>query len=175
MKKSILTIAIATIALTACNNGHKAPTHDELVQEIKAIETPLMEAAQIESIDTAKGNELLVLYTQFADAFPDDPMSATYLHRAAQVAGGMDRIDDMTAYYNRVINNYPDYAKLDECYYEKGIALDNAGRKEEARKAYQEFLDEYPDHFLAEDIRKALPLLDMSDELLLKHLQEMEH
>ena len=56
--------------------------------------------------------------------------------------------------------------------YEKGINLDNAGRKEEARKAYQEFIDEYPEHFLTEDIKKAIKLLDMSDEQLNEFLNQ---
>ena len=108
----------------------------------------------------------------FADTYPTDSMAAPYLHRAAHVALSMDLIDDMVKCYDRIIDNYPDYEKLDECYYEKGIALDNAGRKEEARKAYQDFLDEFPDHFLADDIRKAISLLDMSDELLLEYLNQ---
>lgn len=175
MKKSTFSLLAALLALAACNNGPKEPSRDELAQCIDSIEQPLMNAAQIESIDNEQGQKILDLYTQFADAFPTDTMAATYLHRAAQVANGMGLIDEMTTYYDRVIDNYPDYARLDECFYEKGIALDNAGRKDEARKAYQAFLEEYPDHFLAEDIRRALPLLDMSDEMLLKHLQDIEH
>ena len=170
MKKSIITIIAATLALAACNP--KEPTLDELARDIDSIEKPLMQAAQMESLDTAQGNKLLNMYIQFADAFPTDSLAPTYLHRAAQVACGMDLIDDMTTYYDRVIDNYPDYARLDECYYEKGIALDNAGRKDEARKAYEVFLEEYPDHFLAEDIRKTLSLLDMTDEMLFKYLTE---
>ena len=172
MKKSTITIALAALALAACNRGPQEPTRDELAQSIDSIEAPLMNAAQMGSVDTAEGNKIIGLYIQFADAFPTDSMAAPYLHRAAQVAGGMGHIDDMTAYYDRVINNYPDYANLDECYYEKGIALDNAGRKEEARKAYQEFLTEYPDHFLANDIQTSLSLLDMSDELLIEYLNK---
>ena len=172
MKKSVLIIALAALTLAACNRGPKELTRDELALSIDSIEQPLMDAAQFDAIDTAKGNSLIALYIQFADAFATDTMAPVYLQRAAQVAGGMGLIDDMVAYYDRVIDNYPDYAKLDECYYEKGIALDNAGRKEEARKAYNEFLEEFPDHFLAEDIRRALPLLDMSDEMLNEFLNE---
>ena len=129
-----------------------------------------MNSAMLESIDTAKGNQLLSLYIQFADTYPTDTLAPVYLHRAAQIATGMGLIDDMGVCYDRVIDNYPNYSKLDECFYEKGLSLDNAGRKDAARIAYQEFLDEYPDHFLADDIRKAIPLLNMSDELLLDFL-----
>ena len=172
MKKSIIYLTAAVLALAACNHKPQEPTRDELAGTIDSIETPLMESAMLESIDTAKGNQLLGLYVKFADAFPTDTLAPTYLQRAAQVADGMGLIDDMVTYYDRVIDNYPDYAHLDECYYEKGIALDNAGRKEEARKAYKAFLEEYPDHFLAEDFRKALQLLDMSDELLIEYFNE---
>lgn len=173
MKKSILILAAATIALAACNNNPKEPTRDELASSIDSIEAPLMQAAMIESIDTTKGNKLIALYVKFADAFPNDTMAAPYLHRAAQVANGMGLYDEMITYYDRVIDNYPNYGHLDECFYEKGLALDNAGRKEEAREAYEEFLEEYPDHFLAKDIRTAVSLLDMSDEMLFEHLSNL--
>lgn len=175
MKKSIIPFAIALLAITACDNAPQEPTRDELAQTIDSIEKPLIEATSLESVDTAQGNNLIDLCLKFADSYPTDTLAPVYLQSAAQVACGMGLIDDMSAYYDRIIDNYPDYARLDECYYAKGIALDNAGRKEEARKAYIEFLDEFPDHFLAEDIRRALPLLDMSDEMLLKHLKEIEH
>ena len=170
MKRYLLIISIAMMA-AACSQSPKEPTREELSAAIDSIESPIMAAAQIETVDSAKGNNLIELYLQFANTYPDDSLAPAYLHRAAQVANGLDRIDDMVIFYNRVIDNYPEYGKLDECYYEKGIALDNADRKKEAREAYQEFLDAYPDHFLADDIRKAIPLLDMSDELLIKFLE----
>lgn len=170
MKRTITLLAAFGLLAIGCHRGAQPPSHDELIQAIDSIERPLMQAAQLESVDTAKGHQIIGLYVQFADLFPDDSLAPTYLHRAAQVSNGMEEIDNMTALYDRVINNYPEYEHLDECFYEKGLALDNAGRKDEARTAYQQFLDEYPDHFLADDIRKAVQLLDMSDELLLEFL-----
>lgn len=172
MKKTLLSIAAATLLITACNHTPKELTHDQLADSIEAVDTRIMSASMLDPVDTTMGNNMLTLCIQFADTYPDDTMAATYLHKAAHVALSMDRIDDMVACYDRIIDNYPDYEKLDECYYEKGIALDNAGRKDQARKAYQDFLDEFPDHFLADDIRKAIPLLDMSDELLMEHLNQ---
>ncbi|MBQ6956526.1 MAG: tetratricopeptide repeat protein [Bacteroidales bacterium] len=172
MKSTFLTIAAASLFAIACNHTPKELTYDQLRDSIETIDSRFLSAAPTDPVDTAMGNKMLSYCTQFADRFPDDTLAASYLHRAAHIALGMDLIDDMVAYYDRIIDNYPDYERLDECYYEKGIALDNAGRKDQARKAYQDFLDEYPDHFLADDIRKAIPLLDMSDELLLQFLNE---
>lgn len=171
MKKTILIIA-ATLLVAACHHTPKELTYDQLNDSIMALEGQLQSISPLDPIDSSLGNNMMSLCIKFADTYPDDSLSAHYLHRAAIIALSMDRIDDMVACYDRIIDNYPDYEQLDECYYEKGIALDNAGRKEQARKAYQDFLDEYPDHFLADDIRKAIPLLDMSDELLLEFLNQ---
>lgn len=173
MKKNILSICCGIFMIASCNSGAKEPTHDELAKMIDSLETPLMVESRYESVDTAKGNEIISLYLKFADTYPKDTLAPLYLYNAARVACGMGLIDDMTTYYDRVIDNYPDFSKLAECYYEKGIALDNAGRKNEARIAYQEFLEMFPDHFLANDIQTANSLLDLSDEMLIKHLQEI--
>lgn len=172
MKKTTILACCGLLALAACHNSAQGPTRDQLAATIDSAEAPLIEATQLSNVDKTQGNQIISLYLQFANSFPDDTMSAYYLHRAAQVATSLDQIDSMASYYDRVIENYPDYAKLDECYYEKGIALDNAGRKDEARKAYKDFLDEYPDHFLAKDISTAMRLLDMSDEMLIKMFSE---
>jgi len=175
MKNRFLTIASAALILAACNHTPKELSHDQLCDSIEVLKTEMYEASPLADVDTILGNKMLTLCIQFADSYPTDTLTPYYLHQASHVALSMDRIDDMVSFYDRIIDNYPDYDKLDECYYEKGIALDNAGRKDEARIAYQDFLEEYPDHFLADDIRKALPLLDMSDELLLKFLNEQNN
>lgn len=172
MKRTSIIIAATILLTVACNHTPKELTYDQLHDSIETLEGQLLTASPLATVDTALGNNMMSLCLQFADSYPDDTLAAHYLHRAAYIALSMDLIDDMVACYDRIINNYPDYEKLDECYYEKGIALDNAGRKDQARKAYQDFLAEYPDHFLADDIRKALPLLDMSDELLMKFLNQ---
>ena len=168
----MLILVAAAAMFAACNHSSQEPTRDQLAATIDSIESAIATAVQVESIDTTEGNNIITLYLEFADTYPTDSLAPFCLHHAAQVANGLDRIDDMVTYYNRVIDNYPDYAKLDECYYEKGIALDNADRKDEARKAYQEFLEKYPDHFLTDDIRGAISLLDFSDEMLIEYFKQ---
>lgn len=172
MKKPIRPILMAALLVAACHSGNEIPSRDELSATIDSLEQPIMQSPNYTPIDTAKGQQLIDNYLLFADTYTDDSLAPAYLQRAAQIAGALDHIDLMATYYDRVIDNYPNYAHLDECYYEKGLALDNAGRKDEARQAYQAFLNEYPSHFLADDIRRALSLLDLSDELLLQYLEE---
>ena len=170
-KVTSMLCVIAMLMAVSCKHAPKEMSRDELFATIDSIEKPLMQDAQLQAVDSVQGRQLVDLYVRFADAFPEDSLTPAYLHRAAQVCNGMGQFDDMANYYDRVIDNYGDYQHLDECYYEKGIALDNAGRKDAARDAYQQFLDNYTDHFLTEDIRRAMSLLDMSDELLIEYIK----
>lgn len=167
--KKYLIIACA-LCMAACHNAPQAPDRDTLVGDISSLEAKTDQ--QTFRVDTAVASQLLDLYTSFADAFPEDSLAPLYLESAARLSFNLDDLDGMVAAYDRIIDNYPDFERLDECYYEKAINLDNAGRKEEARQAYNEFLEVYPDHFLANDFRTALQLLDLSDELLIQHLTQ---
>lgn len=175
MKYRLATMCGAALLMAACAGTPKEPSRDELAATIDSLERPLMDNSRALAVDTAKGREIIDLYLHFADSYPADTLAPHYLHQAARVACGMGLIDEMSQSYNRVIENYPTYDNIAECYYEMGLALDNAGRKEEARKVYEEFLEEFPDHFLANDIRNSLPLLDLSDKMLIEHLQNMDH
>ena len=170
--KSRHIILASLLLMAACSRAPKEASHNELIGKIDSMENVAKGIDIAAGADTSMASMLIDDYLTFAERFPTDSLTPGYLHHAAQWAESLGRIDDMVAIYDRVIDNYPNYAKLDECYYEKGIALDNAGRKEEARKAYNDFLDAYPDHFLANDIRSSLPLLDMSDELLIQYLEQ---
>lgn len=165
IKYITLPLIMAAMIATSCNNGPKTPSHDEMLNAIDSIEASI-NVEFPETIDTAISNDLISKYVQFADAYPNDSLTPGFLLQAARWAYATNDVDGMIKYYDRIIDNYDDFEKLDECMYEKGINLDNAGRKEEARKAYQEFIDEFPDHFLTDDITKAMKLLDMSDEQL---------
>lgn len=162
--------AVCILAFASCKSSNKTPSAEELAAQIDTLEQQSITDALTLRVDSAKGTQLLELYSLYATTYPDDSLAPVFLEQAAKLCTSMDNIDGMVQYYDIIIDNYPDYENIDECYYLKGIILDNNGRKEEARKAYEDFLEAFPDHFLAEDIRRALPLLDMSDELLIEYL-----
>ena len=48
-----------------------------------------------------------------------------------------------------------------------GNAYESNSQFEEAKAAYQVFVDKFPDHFMAEQTRKMIPLVGMSPEEML--------
>jgi len=51
----------------------------------------------------------------------------------------------------------------------KGNAYDLNSQYEEAKAAYQVFVDKYPDHFMAADTRKLIPLVGMTPEEIFEY------
>ena len=89
--------------------------------------------------------ELVGLYTQFAKDFAEDSLAPVGL-------------------LDSVINLYPGFEDLGGCWFMKGYAYENAERFDEAREAYNYFVENYPEHYLAADTRKTLPYLGMTAE-----------
>jgi hypothetical protein len=54
----------------------------------------------------------------------------------------------------------------------KGNALELNSQIEEAKEVYEEFIDKYPNHFMADDARRMLPIIGMSDEEKLAYILE---
>ena len=67
----------------------------------------------------------------------------------------------------RLTNDYPDFEDLPICYFLKGIAYESDSQFEKARQAYQTFVDKYPDHYMADQTRKMIPLVGKSPEEML--------
>ena len=56
------------------------------------------------------------------------------------------------------------------CYFLKGKAYEDNSQYEEAKQAYQTFVDKYPDHYMAEQTRLMIPCVGMSPEEMLSNI-----
>ena len=65
------------------------------------------------------------------------------------------------------IDQIEDFEDLPICYFLKGIAYESDSQFEKARQAYQTFVDKYPDHYMADQTRKMIPLVGKSTEEML--------
>ena len=87
--------------------------------------------------------------------------------KAADMQSNVMNTERAVALFDRIIENYPDFDQLPICYFLKGNAYESNSQFEEAKAAYQVFVDKFPDHFMAEQTRKMIPLVGMSPEEML--------
>lgn len=154
-------IALAAILMVACS-----PSREERIAQIEDFEDSISEMPL--SVDTNTANELTDLYVTFADKYETDSLAPIYLLKAGEVQANIPHTERAVAIFDRVISNYPDFEELPICYFLKGYALEFNEQFDEAKAAYQEFVDKYPNHYLAEGTRVMIPRIGMSPEEMLE-------
>jgi len=127
-----------------------------------------------QDIDTIALVELLGAYQNFSAKYPDDGLAPEYLYRAARLAMGLNRGIQAIGLYESVIQNFPEYKRIPECYFMVAFAyeniLSNIGK---ANELYNEFLVKYSDHELADDARTAIRFLGKSPGEIVNDLDKL--
>lgn len=162
--KKIVCLLTAALLLAACG-----PSREERVAQIEHFQDSLYELSVAADPNTA--DEITDLYVAFVDKYPADTLSPQYLLRAAEVQSNVLHTDRAIALFDRLIDNYPDYEEeVAISHYLKGVAYDLNGQYDEARAAYEEFVELYPDHYMAEQTRLMLPHVGSSPEEILDRI-----
>ncbi len=162
MKRTLLILILAALVV-ACG-----PSKEERIDQIEDLEDSIFESAMVADEDAA--DQLTQLYTDFADKYPSDSLSPQYLLKAAEIQSNVLHTDRSIALFDRIINDYPDFEHVPICYFLKGIAYESNSQFDEAKAAYQTFVDKYPDHYMAEQTRLMIPKVGMSPEEMLDQI-----
>lgn len=166
MKKiSILVVAAAALLATACGTNR-----EKALAEIARGEDSLKMDGLMYVSDSMAGNRMIARYEAFANDFPEDTLAPKFLHAAADISLNIGDASRSIALLDRIINDYPQYNDLGSCYFDKGRALEEAERYDDARQTYEEFLALFPDHVMADDTRSMLPFLGMSADSALAQI-----
>lgn len=163
MKKFFITLIIASAMLAACG-----PNRQEMVNQIEDFEDSIFEGAL--GADPEVADKLTDMYIKFADKYKTDTLAPQYLMKAGEVQSNVLHTERAVELYDRVISQYPDFDDVPMCYFLKGNAYDLNSQYKEARAAYQEFVDLYPDHFMAKDTRTMLEREIKSPEEMLEDI-----
>lgn len=150
------------LILASCGNKEKALDHDELIDSIGNMEQRL--AAYSITADTAKANQMLSLYNQFVESYPDDSLAPVYLMNAAEININLSNYEQGLNLLDSIITLYPGFEEIGMCQFLKGQAYEQNQQYDLAREAYTEFVTNYPDHVLAADTRKMIPLVGLTPE-----------
>ncbi len=160
--KKVLLLLVASMALVACG-----PSHEEQLNEILDFEDSVFENAM--GADPATADKLTDLYVAYADKYPTDSLTPQFLMKGAEMQGNVLHTERSIALFDRIINDYPDFSEVPMCYLLKGNAYDLNSQYDEAKAAYQLYVDKFPDHFMAADTRKLIPQVGMSTEEIIEY------
>lgn len=149
--------AFAVVLMAACG-----PNRDKELQAIEEQEE-MLSSINV-AYDDSNASEMLALYRKFVADFPNDSLAPVYMLRAADLCINIGRPEEAIDLLDSIIDMHPDFSDVAGCCFLKGFAYENAGLYDEAREAYSYFVETYPDHYLAEDVRKTIPYVGMTPE-----------
>lgn len=167
MKNTLIISFMAVVFMTSCASEQR-----KAQKEILSMEKELFnEEAGLLSADQT--NNILDAYMDYADQYPDDTMSAEFLFRASDISMNMGNFALSLNLLSRIQKDYPEYSKVSQCLFLQGFVWENyIGNTEKAREIYNRFLELYPDHDFADDVKLSLDNLGKTPEELIRMFEE---
>jgi tetratricopeptide (TPR) repeat protein len=157
MKKYFVLAVLSFFILSSCSDNKNND-----LQKIKDIQKNLTDKTGPYSI--AKANELIDLYVKFAESYPKDTNSITFLFDAANLSINI-KPKYAVELFDKIIKEYPDDKRVPDCMFYKAFVYDEKLRDtKRAREGYQSYLKKYPDHTWAKDIPGLLEMLGKTSE-----------
>jgi len=165
-----LILLLAVIIVSCGDNREKK----QMRQGITDLETSLF-ADSLAPVNRLKAQEMIQAYENFVNAYPEDSLSAEYLFKSSEIAMSLQMSGRAVEGFQRILDNYPDFDKYASCIFLQAFIYENQMQQyDTAKQLYQEFLNKYPSHDLAEDAMVSIQNMGNSLEELIKSWEGSE-
>ncbi|MFM9985026.1 MAG: tetratricopeptide repeat protein [Flavobacteriales bacterium] len=145
-------------------------TTDPVLIEIYSLESKV---AADTAFDRTRTLRLFKAYQEYYNRHPKDTVALNYLFEAANLAQKLDKHQRAIELFINFQDGFPTSHRCDEAVYNIAYIYDaRIGNKEKAKLYYNKVIELYPTSMWAEQARGALQIVNMSDEELLKFLEE---
>ncbi|HOK38016.1 MAG: tetratricopeptide repeat protein [Bacteroidales bacterium] len=172
MKKSVIYGLLLFFLLVACKGKNKEQYEKAKAEKEIAETESLLYETEEPNAELAK--KIIGLYVAYADKYVDSENTPKYLFKASEIAMNFNQPNNSIRYLTRIEENYPKFDKYPEVIFLKAFVYENYLKQlDKAEFYYKKFLEEYPDHKLAESAKSALMFLGMTDEQLIELFTEM--
>lgn len=169
MKNYILLFALGVLA--ACG-GTDQPALSENDQRIAELES-IVYTDTTGRFDAQIALELAALYTNKVrkEAVPDSV--AVDLHfKSGELYMNAGKSNLAIRQFDIIVKDHPNSDKVGASAFMKGFVAETVGGDEElAKKNYQEFIEKFPDHHLADDAQFSIDNLGLTDGELLERIR----
>jgi TolA-binding protein len=140
---------------------------------IKGLAESVFENPGANGLNDENTQKYIDVCESFALVYPEDKMAAEYLFRAAEMSRAINGFSKMMSLYDWIYQYFPDYKKAPLALFLKGFAMDSEFKQPaEAKKIYDQFLSEFPNDSLANDVKFLLKNLGKSDDEILKEIEK---
>ncbi|MBS4057162.1 MAG: tetratricopeptide repeat protein [Bacteroidales bacterium] len=171
MKHIVVFVALFSILIIGgCSQKKEQPKG--FAQRIELLQDSLYNADGVLSAD--KANELIGCYEALVDSMPTDTMAPQYLFIAADLSINLSNVDRTVRLLDKIITTYPQSDKTGLSLFLKAFVYEEQlNDTATAKKYYEQFITEYPEHDFIDDAHIALQNMGKSPEELIRSFEEM--
>lgn len=180
-----LTLIFSGIFLSCGNDTTDEVTIETTIPDMEVDTTKFL--ADLNVLETRINNNLempkeqdlkdaIVAFQDFAAIFPDDPKAPEYLLKASDISLTTEQPQISVTLLDQIIEKYPNYERMEDVKYNRASHLDfNLRDTTLAKKAYQDFMVEYPNSPLVNDCKSRIENIRYSmEELTEKFMNDLE-
>jgi len=172
MKKTFAIGIVILLFLGSCQQKTAVSEKDTLLEQIKESEQKSFNDSTL-SYNKKATLSTINLYQKFIERYPEDSLASNFLFQCAQLSKSIDLYGEAIHNFKLFVEKYPNNKNTPKAMFLIGMIYENdIKNKEEAKKAYQDFIKKYPDDELSDDAQTLLQYLNLSDEELLNMLIE---
>ncbi len=162
---------VALLGMFSCNTEQNKEARTELMEKITRLEQGAFNNQTLEyNRDTAL--LLIKAYQSFIEQYPEDTAGKNYAYLNAQLSQSIKLYGEAIRKYQDFSQHYPEDEKAAKALIMVGLIYEtNLKDTVNAKKAYEIFLEKYPTHPMAKDIKTMIQFLSLSDKELMEMLK----
>lgn len=167
--RTLLTaVALGAVVMAGCHRLDR----DAEVAKIRQLNDSIEKAEFV--VNEQLANEMADMFLDFVKNFPKDTLCPVFLYKASDLYNTLGEYEKAYDCVDRIVNEYADFSEVGFCYFFRGNFLQAMNKADEAREAYQLFVDKYPDHPMAADAKIILDnhYEGLSDEEMFQKIME---
>ncbi|MDT8412887.1 MAG: hypothetical protein RQ875_10515 [Vicingaceae bacterium] len=187
IKKALIFTSVALLGVfVACSGSSDQDIVIEKNEEVKdtIVDTIEERIALIDNYSLILANDttgvhrevaekLLLAYEDFLRHHSFESISKEYQFRAGELARAINKPHLAIKHLNGLLERDPDHERAPlALFYKATIVGDMLNEDENAKMFYQEFIDKYPDHPLAESAKESIKLQGKSLDEIVKGFEE---
>lgn len=166
MKKLYSILVVMAVILAACTDSRQSK-----IDKIKELEKKFNSKTDT-SFSVKNANELVAAYIDFSESYPKDTAAATCYYNAGKISMYTGSPKKAVEYFDKVITDYPDFKKMNDCMFQKAFTYDNFIKDvKKAKEAYEAFIKKYPGDDFADDAQSLINMLGKTDDQIVAELE----
>jgi len=173
----LLFVFLLPVCLFSCtgNSGKDNSEKERLLGQIKESEKVMYDDT-LSDVNVSVANNAIMLYSRYANEFPDDTTSAEYIFRAGELCKALKKGKMALNYYEKIENEYPSYGKMQLVIFMQGFVNETIlGDFEKAKYHYERYIAKYPKSPMSTSLKTVIENLGKSDEELMKEFKNKEN